>query len=328
MSISDKQQLLRSVEIGLGKELTADNIKSVVNILSNILIDFNVEYISNGTLSGNDELLSAYIEAKRIEGRSEKTIERYQYIISKTINTIGVPIRDISVHHLRKYLGDLKDKGIANSTLEGIRQVLSAFFGWLEREKLSPSNPMINLQPIRITKKVRKPFSQVDIEQLKEGCTNNRDKAIISFLLTTGCRVSEVCALNRNDIDMESKEVVVFGKGNKERTVFVDDVTCMLLRRYLEDRKDDLPALFVGKGSERLKPCGIRKILTRISEKSNVKNTHPHRFRRTLATNLINGGMPIQQVSIILGHDKLDTTMKYIYSSKTDIKNAYEKYAS
>jgi site-specific recombinase XerD len=145
-------------------------------------------------------------------------------------------------------------------------------------------------------------------------------------LLSTGCRISEICALNRNDIDIVNKEILVLGKGNKERTVFIDDVTAMLLQRYLEERKDDSEALFVGKGTSRLKPGGIRKILNAVATKAGVENTHPHRFRRTLATSLIDHGMPIQEVAAILGHEKLDTTMKYVYLNKTHVKNSYNKY--
>lgn len=162
---------------------------------------------------------------------------------------------------------------------------------------------------------------------MKENCTSLRDRAIVCFLLSTGCRISEVCALDRDTIDFSNLECTVHGKGNKNRIVYLDDVTAMLLKRYLYSREDAKPALFVGKGSDRMTPGGIRLMLTKLGEASGVTNVHPHRFRRTLATNLVERGMPIQEVATILGHDKLETTMKYVFINPTSIKNSYKKYA-
>ena len=133
--------------------------------------------------------------------------------------------------------------------------------------------------------------------------------------------------LNRDDVDFVNLECTVLGKGNKERTVYLDQVSAMVLQNYLAERKDDYPALFVGKGSDRMKPGGIRKMLVQLGQNSNVEHVHPHKFRRTTATNLIRHGMPIQEVAAILGHDKLDTTMQYVVLDKTDIKAAYRRYA-
>ena len=166
-----------------------------------------------------------------------------------------------------------------------------------------------------------------DFEHLKENCTTLRDRAIISLLLSTGCRISEICGLNRDSIDFANLECVVLGKGNKQRTVFIDEVTAMLVKRYLFSREDRHEALFVGKGSSRLTPGAIRLMLNKIADVAGVTHVHPHRFRRTLATNLVDHGMPIQEVANILGHEKLETTMKYVYVNKTNVKNDYRKYA-
>ena len=150
---------------------------------------------------------------------------------------------------------------------------------------------------------------------------------MLAFMLSTGCRISEMCQLNRDDVDLNTMECRVLGKGNKERIVFLDQVAAMLLREYLAQRTDDSPALFVGRLTNRLSPNGVRKMLSVISESSTVERVHPHKFRRTLATSLIRHGMPIQEVAAILGHDKLDTTMQYVIMDKTDVKNAYRRYA-
>lgn len=327
MSIADKQTLMRDMETQIASFLTAENVVKVMRVLSENMNVFEINRIADGISDAeSEELLKTFLNAKKLEGRSDKTIERYEYIIRKMYDAVNAPVSKISVFHLRNYLSDEKARGISDSTLDGTRQVFSAYFGWLQKECLITSDPTINLNPIKSIKKVRKPYSAIDIEKLKECCAKTRDKAIIALLLSTGCRISEICALNRNDVDFINKEIVVLGKGNKERTVFIDEVTAMLLQRYLDERKDDYEALFIGKGSERLTPHGIRNLLHRIAVKAGVENTHPHRFRRTLATNLIDHGMPVQEVAAILGHEKLDTTMKYVYLSKNNVKNSYNKY--
>ena len=328
MSIEAKQLLLHDLEKKIGSILTVDNTEEVMKLLSEQLSNYELEKNqSEGEDIESRELLEAYISAKKIEGRSDKTLERYQYVIEKMMKKIDVPLRKISVFHIRRYLADEKERGLSDRTLEGIREVLSAYFGWLQKEGLIASNPIVNLGAIKYQKLKRIPYSSVDIEKLKESCTNDRDKAIISFLLSTGCRISEVCALNRTDIDFENKECKVLGKGNKERIVFLDDVTAMLLKRYVENRNDEHEALFIGKGSTRLTPGGVRYMLHRVSDRAGVENTHPHRFRRTLATNLIDHGMPIQEVATLLGHDKIDTTMTYVYIDEKNVKNSFRKYA-
>lgn len=211
--------------------------------------------------------------------------------------------------------------------MDGVRQVFSAYFGWLQKEGLLRENPTVNLGKIKSVKKVRRPYSEVDLEKLKESCRSDRDRAIMALLLSTGCRISEVCRLNRDSIDFDRGEILVLGKGNKERTVFIDEVAAMLVKRYLESRTDTEEALFIGKGTSRLHPGGVRFMLKSIAKEAGVENVHPHRFRRTLATSLIDHGMAIQEVAAILGHDKLDTTMKYVYLDKNNIKSAYRRFA-
>lgn len=189
------------------------------------------------------------------------------------------------------------------------------------------SRPTANLAPIKQPKEIKHPFTAVEIKQLRDNATNPRDAALIEFLLATGCRVSEVCSVNRTDIDFRQQKLIVNGKGSKQRTVYLDDVTCVVIRDYLKTRTDFNPALFTGKGTDRLTAGGIRRALNTIAERAGVANVHPHRFRRTLATNLIDHGMSIQEVASILGHDKLDTTMTYVFINQRNVEAAYRRYA-
>lgn len=326
MSIEAKATLLKAMEHQLSTEITAADMSKVLTALADQLAGYELTQTDPGNM-GADDLLDAYTAAMQIQGRSPKTIERYRYIILRMMETVRVNTRSITVYHLRQYLAQEKARGIADSTLEGTRQVFSSYFNWLQREGLITTNPTANLGAIKCAKKIKLTYSEIDIERLKFNCKRLRDRAIVCFLKSTGCRISEMTQLNRNDIDLAALEVTVLGKGNKERTVYLDQVTGMLIDEYLKSRTDDHPALFIGKGTERLKPGGVRYMLRHLAERASVNHVHPHKFRRTLATNLIRHGMPIQEVAAILGHDKLDTTMRYVVLDKSDVKNSYRKYA-
>ena len=326
MAIEAKVTLLRGLEAQLSTEITAADMGKVLSALADQLARFEVEQVDAGP-SPQDDLLDAYTAALQIQGRSEKTIARYTYLIRRMMAAVKVQTREITVYHLRQYLSDEQARGLSDRTLEGTRQVFSAYFNWLQREGLIKANPTSNLGAIKCQKKIRMTYSEIDIERMKFGCKSLRDRAIVAFLLSTGCRVSEMTQLDRTDVDLASLECVVLGKGNKERTVYLDPVAGMLLKDYLASRADLYPALFIGKGTERITPQGVRYMLRKLEISTAVAHVHPHKFRRTLATNLIRHGMPIQEVAAILGHDKLDTTMQYVVLDKTDVKNAYRKYA-
>lgn len=326
MAYEAKAAFMNDVERRLTTTLTAADMAAVMKIISDQLSGYNLESAS-ADAPEKDDLLDVYLSAMAVEGRSAKTIERYRYLITRMMAAVGTRTRNITVYHLRKYLSDEKTRGISDRTLEGTRQVFSSYFNWLQRERLIDTNPTANLGPIKFQKKQKDIYSDVDLERLKFGCKSIRDRAIIAFLRATGCRISEMCALNRDDVDLKALECKVLGKGNKERVVFLDQVAAATISAYLATRTDDHPALFTGKGTDRMKPGGIRKMLVDLGENANVTHVHPHKFRRTTATTLIRHGMPIQEVAAILGHDKLDTTMQYVILDKTDIKNAYRKYA-
>lgn len=328
MGLAAKNVFIKNLSQKLSDTLTVNEMTQLTSALADELSKFELEQNeTNKPDIESRELLEEFLATKEIEGKSPNTISHYRYILTRMFDDINLPVRDIMIFSLRRYLAKLKQSGLQDVTVEGIRCVICSFFGWVHRENLIDVNPAGNLGPIRCEKKVKKPLSDVDIETLKECAANIRDRAIISFLLSTGCRISEVCGLNRDGIDFANLECVVHGKGNKQRTVYIDDVTAMLLKRYLRQRTDDHEALFIGKGTTRLTPAGVRFMLNKLAEEAGVDHVHPHRFRRTLATNLVDHGMPIQEVASILGHEKLETTMKYVFINKTHVKNDYKKYA-
>lgn len=329
MALLDKKLYLADLEKRLNAFVPADDVRRIIEQAADALAGYDIENLPEASRGSTDSenLVKLFLDAKGVEGRSAGTIAHYKYILGRLMEDTNVPLDKITVHHLRSWLMQEKERGISLRTLEGNRYVFTSFFGWAWKEELIAKNPTNNLAPIKQQKVIRKPYSSVEMEKLKENAANTRDLALIAFLVSTGCRISEVCALNVLDIDFRSRSVKVLGKGNKERVVYLDDVCVMYLERYFQERVDDKEALFLGKGTDRMTPHGVRAMLKRIEARSGVENVHPHRFRRTLATNLINHGMPIQEIAAVLGHDKIDTTMKYVYIDQRNVETAYRKYA-
>ncbi len=273
--------------------------------------------------------LRKFIATKRIEGIADTTLKRYYDTNRQMLSFLNKPIYEITTFDLRFYLSYRRQtSGISNRSLDGMRRCYCSFFKWLTCEGILTKNPCMGLSQIKYKKTIKKPYSPTELEKLRKACDNIRDLAIVDFLYCTGCRVSEVSRLDISDINFDTLECTVVGKGNKERIVYLYPVAAMHLQEYLNTRNDYSSALFVGKGSDRLGKNGIESLLRRVGIQAKVENVHPHRFRRTLATNLLDRGMNIQDVAAILGHCDLKTTQIYCYISQSNIRAAYQKYAA
>ena len=327
MAIEAKVDFMNRLESRLADELTAAAMAKTLAAVAEVMDHYQITAAETDEADFGDDLLEAFTDAMKVQGRTQKTIDRYVYVIRRMMDFVKVPTRRITVYHLRGYLSAEKERGISEQTLEGCREVFSAYFNWLQREDLIQKNPTANLGVIKVPIVTKKTYSEVDFEKLNQECRSIRDRAIIHFLSSTGCRISEMTGLNRDQVDLKAMECIVHGKGNKERTVYLDEVAGMLLGQYLETRKDSEPALFIGRGNRRLLPGGVRAMLKKLGIAAEVDHVHPHKFRRTLATNMARHGMPVQEVAAILGHEKIDTTMKYVVLNKDDIKSSYRRYA-
>lgn len=279
--------------------------------------------------NASESALKKFIATKRIEGTADSTLQRYADENLRLIRFLQKPLFEITTYDIRFYLSyKRKEKKISNRTLDNMRRCYSSFFGWLFGEGLIGKNPCTGLSSIKYKKQVKRPFSAADMERLRKACENIRDLALLDFLYCSGCRVTEVSKLDISDIDFDRMECVVLGKGNKERVVYLSEVAAMHLQEYLESREDNEPALFLGKGSKRLSKNGIEARLKHLGTLAKVENVHPHRYRRTLATNLLDRGMNIQDVATILGHADLKTTQVYCYISQKNVQAAYQRFAS
>ena len=329
MSNEARDAFINRIKLKLSDYCAQAFLDKVLTTVSDSLFGFDIDVTENTTAYIGENFLDLFINALIIQGRSDKTIERYKYVIGNLLNSVKMQANQITVHHIRSYLASERERGLSDRTLEGYRQVYSSFFSWLFREGLIHKNPILNVGTIKVSSKLKKAYSETDIELLKINSKHPRDVAIVTFLLATACRISELVNLNIDDVDFIKMECKVYGKGSKERKVYLDETSILFLKEYLLKRDDDNPALFVGikKPYARIQPAGIRAMLKKLGIKADVDHVYPHKFRRTKATNLINHGMPIHEVAAILGHNKLDTTMEYIALDDKNVKYDYHKFA-
>lgn len=276
----------------------------------------------------NMGLVRKFIATKKLEGKSERTLRRYQPELEKLVSFLDKKLFEVNPYDLRLYLSLYKEqRKISNRTLENMRKTISTFFGWLHDEGLIGQNPARAVKQIKYDKIVRKPFSPVEREKLKSTCNSLRDLALTEFLYASGLRVSEVISLDRSSIDFVTREATVIGKGGKERRFYLSEVCAEYLRQYLNSRTDNNTALFVSIKSpyKRLTKEGVEFIVKTLGKKAGISNVHPHRFRRTLATDLVRKGVPIQDVAQILGHSDLRTTQVYVALDQSTVKYHYSQ---
>lgn len=294
----------------MSEYLTVEQMKK----LQEVIVKTFAENEAPKTEISNDEFLKMFLDAKRIEGCSDRTIKYYRVTIEHLLKNVVSPIRKITTEMMRAYLVDYqKINNCGKTTVDNIRRNISSFFSWLEEEDYILKSPMRRIHKIKTQKTVKNIISDEEIEKLRDNCKNIRDTAMIDLLYSTGIRVGELVKLNIEDIDFSERECVVFGKGDKERRVYFDAKSKIHLKNYIESRKDNNPALFVTLNApyDRLKISGVEIRIRELGRMLNLEKVHPHKFRRTMATRAIDKGMPIEQVQKILGHSQIDTTMQY-----------------
>ncbi|WP_251389055.1 site-specific tyrosine recombinase/integron integrase [Mediterraneibacter agrestimuris] len=304
------------------------NVSQMKKLQEVLLQTFSENKISKEETSNND-YLQLFLDAKKIEGCSERTIQYYSSTVERMLQDIEQPIRKITTEEIRKYLVNYqKINNCSKVTVDNIRRNISSFFSWLEEEDYILKSPMRRIHKIKTKQPVKEIISDEAIELLRDGCECIRDLAMIDLLYSTGIRVGELVNLNISDVDFEARECIVFGKGDKERKVYFDAKTKLHLQDYLKKRDDGNPALFVSLDApyDRLKISGVEIRIRTLGRKLNMEKIHPHKFRRTMATRAIDKGMPIEQVQKILGHSQIDTTMQYAIVSQTNVKTSHQKF--
>ena len=324
-----KQNLITDVVQAMLPFLNNAQTERLQEVLQHTLFDYEVTKNESEKEISEQDYMELFLSAKRIEGCSEKSLKYYKATIEMMIATVGKSVKHIETDDIRGYLTEYQEKKKSSKvTIDNIRRILSSFFSWLEDEDYILKSPVRRIHKVKTGTNIKETYSDEALELMRDNCTEPRDLAMIDMLASTGMRVGEMVLLNRNDIDFNERECIVFGKGNKERVVYFDARTKIHLQNYLNSRTDDNLALFVSLKAphERLKIGGIETRLREFGKQLGLHKVHPHKFRRTLATMAIDKGMPIEQLQQLLGHRKIDTTLQYAMVKQSNVKIAHRKY--
>lgn len=329
------EQVIGEVERMCVGFLTPDQIRQVTGVLGVALQDCVISKaetaLSTEFAISNDEYVRRFIALKMVKGCSERTVRYYHKTLIHFFLMITKPVPNIEANDIRAYLAVRERRdGVSKTTMDNELRVVRSFFRTMLTEEYISRDPTLKIDKIKAPKKVKKPFSELELEKIRAACKNEKQRAIVEVLYSTGCRVSELVGIDRDEIDGD--QVIVHGKGAKDRICYLNPRAKLAVDAYLATRKDNYPALFIGENicthelSERIDKGSIEQIVRKIGKRAGVENVHPHRFRRTAATLALRRGMPIDQVSKMLGHEQLSTTQVYAITDQYDLKRSHEKY--
>jgi len=309
--------------------LNATQLKSLNDALIRTLSGCTITESPTCQDEDNGALLDLFISAKQVEGCSTRTLSYYDATIKAMYAKIKKPIVIITTDDLRSYLSEYQMQNRSSkTTIDNIRRIMSSFFSWLEDEEYVVKSPVRRIHKVKSGRSIKNTFSDEELEHIRDVCDNSRDLAMIDLLASTGMRVGELVRLKKRDIDFEERECIVLGKGDCERKVYFDARTKIHLQEYLDHRTDHNGSLFVSlnRPFKELNISGVESRLKVLGRKAEIDEIHPHKFRRTLATQAIDKGMPIEQVQNLLGHVRIDTTMHYALVNQSNVKISHRRY--
>lgn len=308
-------------------------IEVVTGELAELLTHYNIEPVSTELTiySGYvPECFRAFFVTKKIEGLSEGTLNLYMMRLKEFFSIMNKPFEQITANDVRAYLYAFqRDRKVSNRTLDCIRSILSSFFSWSAAEGYLDKNIMIAVKPIKYEVNQRKALTSYELEKVRAACETIREEALIETLYSTGCRVTELVRLNRSDVNLDTGEVILFGKGNKHRKSYLTAKAILTLKKYLDTREDNCEALFIKerKPFTRMGKCGIEKVVGDIGRKADLEGKlYPHLIRHTFASLSLQRGMDVTEIQKILGHSNISTTMIYAKCDDSQIKENHKKH--
>jgi integrase/recombinase XerD len=326
------EKFKHQVMVQLTEQISSDLMPIVLRVLDTVACDYNISEITKAlSVPTGDlpELAKIYLAAKKIEGLSDATLYNKHMYLRLFYAAVSKPTESVTANDIRVFLYNYQaERKISNSSVDGVRKALTSYFAWLSGEGYIERDPSKTIKPIKQEQKQRLSLSQMEMEYLRRACETLRETAIVEFLFSTGCRVSELANLKISDVDFQTDEVHLFGKGKKHRTSYLNAKAHVALEDYLKSRKDNDSSLFVrsrrpyvGMGT-----CAIENIIRTLNQRAGIaKKVTPHILRHTTATQAVGHGMPVQDVQKLLGHSNISTTMIYVETSDADVRSGHKK---
>lgn len=336
-----KEELYRNIVLKMGNVLSEEDNKQLRRILSAELENYDIFHKDYRELpaaysSRNTMLIQMFIAAKSIEGRSSSTLEAYKFTIGRFIGERDIDLLNVNTNDFRSYFFRLEQLGNSLTSIDNNRRNLNSFYQWLATEEYIAHNPLLRIKRIKTQIKVKYPYSNIDIVKFRDACVTIREKAILDLLLSTGIRNEELCGIKLVDTDFFDKSILINGKGNKQRVVYMSDACLLHLQQYLQWREDN------GIESEwlicserkrkvngkmmytKLATGGLRYIIKTLAERAGVPDSYVHKFRRTFCTTMLDY-MDIVTVQGIMGHESIATTKRYAPYDKIRAKHEFAK---
>lgn len=331
-----KDDVIKKIVFRLSNQVDPDLVSSTLYFELNgyDIVEQQKNEIVEYNQTEDQKATQMFFISKKVEGLSDRTLKYYKTVLTKFANVIVKPLKEITSTDIRYYIAyRIQESNISKCTQNNERRVISTFFAWLTAEEYILRNPTLSVKKIKQEKRVKKPFSEEELERIRKACIDKRENALVEFLYSTGCRCGEIEGLMIQDVDFSSGKLIVFGKGSKEREVFLNTKCVMALKEYIQERNNPKEGyLFetrlynskdkVKGASANWVECTIRE----IGKRADVSNCHPHRFRRTTATTALNRGMPIDQVQKMLGHEDIKTTTIYAQTDLESVQANHKKY--
>ncbi|MGG5335391.1 tyrosine-type recombinase/integrase [Enterococcus sp. AZ154] len=329
-----QEKLINRTLLELQDHLSGDQLRRLKDVLtiecSKYLITEQKNEVAIYDETSDIAAYKQFFVSKKIQGLSSGTLNLYMQTINLFMRTLRKPYKDITTNDIRFFIAnrEIQDR-ISKGTLARERGCIVRFFHWLYIEEFIDRDPSARVENIKVPKRRKQEFSELEVEKLRSATANSKESLVIELLLSTGCRVSELVSLNFRDYDQENDSITVIGKGNKQRTLYLNAKAKMALNHYLKDVPHITGPLFFGQtvGKE-MTSAGVQKLVKRLGDRASVANVHPHRFRRTAATMARRHGMPIELVMNFLGHESIDTTLKYSMIGDEELKLSHQKFVS
>ena len=304
----------------------------VFNQILDILNEYQISPRNESMGAINDNHIQYFTGSKKTEGLSPKTLANYKLYLSIFMNYLLKPVADISTNDIRRYIAYLsEERHLKETSIQTNINILRSFFSWLTVEEIIIKNPMLRIKSLKIDKKnSRQALTQEELERLRNVCQNYREKALVEFFYSSGCRLSEAIGIDVNDIDFQERSILVRGKGGKQRVIYFSVRAKLMITEYLKQRTGNSEALFSGNKApySRLQARPIQVCIQHLGIRAGLsRRLHPHLLRHTFATNALNAGMEISVIQRILGHENIGTTQIYAHMNQNRVYHEYNKIA-
>lgn len=330
-----KEQFINAVVRNMEPELEAKQLRKLKIVLTINLEKLRLEEECRDVIiydeTSDIAAYKQYFVSMKLRGLSPGTINLAMRTIDKFNRWVRVSFNDVTTNDIRLYIANREmNDHLSSATLDRERGAICRFFKWLFEEEYISRDPGRRVEKIKVEKRLKKAFTPVEVELMRNACRKPKEKATFELLLSTGCRVTELTMLTMESYDQQRGTITVIGKGNKERVVFVNARAKVAIDNYLVIKPHSEGPILCGLHGvgTAMTSNGIQKMVKEIGKRAGVTHVHPHKFRRTAATLALKRGMSLNDVRRFLGHTDVDTTLQYIDTSGSDLKLEHEKYVA